>query len=283
LGVACAAQSLKASDKNIMNLQTLNERQQETWASGSFPKMGVELVVAGELLCDAVPVHAGDRVLDVGTASGNTALSAARRRAQVTAIDLVPALLERARQRASVEGLAIDFQEGDAMALAFPDASFDAVISTFGAIFAPDPDRTAAEMARVCRPGGKIALNVWTPEGMFGKLFRLLAQYVPPELDLAAPIEWGEEAKFQGRLGPYCSDIAVNRRAVLFRALSPEHWVAFMKDYFGPAIRAFESSEPAARESLTAELAGLVSEFNTARNGTILAKAEYLEIVATRA
>jgi SAM-dependent methyltransferase len=265
-----------------MNLDQGNERQQETWASGDFPKMGVELAIAGELLCEAVPVYAGDRLLDVGTASGNTALSAARRRARVTAIDLVPSLLQRARQRASAEALAADFQEGDAMALAFPNASFDVVMSTFGAIFAPDPDRTAAEMARVCRPGGKIALAVWTPDGMLGKLFRLLARYAPPELALDAPVEWGEEAKFRGRLGPYSSEIAVQGQAVYFRAVSAQKWVEFMKVYFGPAIRAFGSSTPAAQKTLAEEMANLILEFNSAKNGTILARSEYLEIVATR-
>ena len=265
-----------------MNLDQLNEHQQETWTSGDFPKMGVELAIAGELLCEAVPVYAGDRVLDVGTASGNTALSAARRRARVTAIDLVPSLLERARQRASAEGLAVDFQEGDAMALAFPDASFDAVVSTFGAIFAPDADQTAAEMARVCRPGGKVALAAWTPDGMLGRLFRLLARYAPAELALDAPVEWGEEAKFQKRLGPYFKDIAARRQAVYFRAISARHWVDFMKTYFGPAIRAFSSSSPSVQNKLADEMADLIAEFNIAGNGTILARSEYLEIIGTR-
>lgn len=265
-----------------MNLDQLNERQQETWTSGDFPKMGVELAIAGELLCEAVPVYAGDRVLDVGTASGNTALSAARRRAKVTAIDLVPSLLERGRQRAAAEGLAVDFQEGDAMALAFPDASFDVVMSTFGAIFAPDPERTAAEMARVCRPGGKIALAAWTPQGMLGRLFRLLSQYAPAELALDAPVEWGEETKFKKRLGPYSSEIVVRPQAVNFRALSAQHWVEFMRTYFGPAIRAFDSSTPTAQPTLAEKMADLIAEFNSAANGTILARSEYLEIVATR-
>jgi len=265
-----------------MNLDQLNERQQETWTSGDFPKMGVELAIAGEFLCEAVPVYAGDRVLDVGTASGNTALSAARRRAKVTAIDLVPSLLERGRQRAAAEGLSVDFQEGDAMALAFPDASFDAVMSTFGAIFAPDADRTAAEMARVCRPGGKVALAAWTPDGMLGRLFRLLAQFAPAELALDAPIEWGEEAKFQKRLGPFCNEIAVERQAVYFRAVSAQKWVEFMKTYFGPAIRAFDASASTAQKTLAKKMADLISEFNSAPNGTILARSEYLEIVATK-
>jgi ubiquinone/menaquinone biosynthesis C-methylase UbiE len=265
-----------------MNLDQLNERQQETWTSGDFPKMGVELAIAGEFLCETVPVYAGDRVLDIGTASGNTALSAARRRANVTAIDLVPSLLERGRQRAAAEGLPVDFRAGDAMALDFPDASFDIVISTFGAIFAPDADRTAAEMSRVCRPGGKVALTAWTPDGMLGRLFRLLAQFAPAELALDAPVEWGEEAKFQKRLGPYSTEIAVQRQAVYFRAISAENWVEFMKTYFGPAIRAFDASIPTAQRTLAGKMADLISEFNSTANGTILARSEYLEIVATR-
>jgi ubiquinone/menaquinone biosynthesis C-methylase UbiE len=263
-------------------MDRLSKDQQETWASGDFPKMGVELTIAGEHLCETIPVYAGDRVLDVGTASGNTALSAARRRARVTAVDLVPSLLDRARQRAAAEGLAVDFQEGDAMALTFPDASFDVVISTFGAIFAPDPIRTSAEMARVCRPGGKIALAAWTPEGMLGRLFRLLARYAPPELELDAPVEWGVEANFRKWLGPHASEIVAHRQAVHFRALSAPHWVEFMKVYFGPAIRAFESSTPAAQQKLAEEMAALISEYNSAANGTILARSEYLEIVATK-
>ena len=164
-----------------MNLEQLNQLQQETWTSGDFPKMGVELSIVGELLCESIPVLAGDRVLDVGTASGNTALAAARRRATVTGVDITPALLERARLRAAVEGLHIDFQEGDATARStFRDGSFDVVMSMFGAIFAPDPEKTAAEMARVCRSGGKIAMANWTPEGMLGKLFHILARYSAP-------------------------------------------------------------------------------------------------------
>lgn len=165
-----------------LNLDALNQRQQETWTAGDFPKMGVELSIVGERLCESVPLLAGDRVLDVGTASGNTALAAARRRANVTGIDITPALLERAKLRAAAEGLSIDFQYGDATALTFEDGSFDVVISTFGSIFAPDPDKTAAEMSRICRPGGKIAMAVWTPDGMLGKLFRILARYSPRNL-----------------------------------------------------------------------------------------------------
>lgn len=263
-------------------LDELNQLQQQTWTAGDFPKMGAELSIAGELLCESVPVLAGDRVLDVGTASGNTALAAARRRAIVTGIDITPALLERARLRATAEGLPIDFRQGDAMALAFEDGSFDVVMSTFGSIFAPDPDKTAAEMARVCRPGGKIAMAVWTPEGMLGKLFRMLARYSPPGSQVDLPVSWGEEAILKKRLDPYVKDLQIKHEVVRFRSLSPTHWVEFMKTYFGPAILAFDYSSPDKRKTLTQEMTDLMSAYNRSPNATALSESEYLDVVATR-
>jgi SAM-dependent methyltransferase len=255
----------------------------QTWAAGDFPKMGAELAIVGELLCESIPVHAGDRVLDVGTASGNTAISAARRRAVVTGVDLVPALLEHARNRAQTEGFQIDFREGNAMALSFPDGSFDVVLSTFGAIFAPDPHQTAAEMARVCRPGGKIAMANWPPDSMLGKLFRLLARYSAPGSRVDVPLEWGDEAALADRLGPYVQDLRVQRRAVRFRALSAEHGVEFMRTNFGPAIEAFQySNAPASQKALADEMAALMRDHNCAQNDTMLGNSEYLEIVGTR-
>ncbi len=245
--------------------------------------MGVELAIVGEMLCESIPVHAGDRVLDVGTASGNTAISAARRRAIVTGVDLVPSLLGHARKKAEAEGFEIDFQEGNAMALSFADASFDVVLSTFGAIFAPDPHKTAAEMARVCRLGGKIGMASWPPDSMLGKLFLLLARYSAPGSGVDIPVEWGDEAVVAERLGPYVQDLRVQRRAVRFRALSAEDWVAFMRSHFGPAIEAFEhSNTPDAQTDLAQKMAALIREHNCAHNGTVLGNSEYLEIVATR-
>jgi ubiquinone/menaquinone biosynthesis C-methylase UbiE len=255
----------------------------KTWAEGDFLKMGVELAIVGELLCESIPVHAGDRVLDVGTASGNTAISAARRRAVVTGVDLVPSLLEHARRRAEAEGLKIDFQEGNAMELSFADGSFDVVMSSFGAIFAPDPHTTAAEMVRVCRPGGKIAMTNWPPDSMLGKLFILLARYSAPGSRVDAPLEWGDETILADRLGLYVQNLHVQRRAVCFRALSAEHWVEFMRTYFGPAIEAFQySNSPDSQRRLAGEMTGLIHEHNCAQNGTIIGTSDYLEIIATR-
>ena len=245
--------------------------------------MGVELAIVGEHLCDAIPIHAGERVLDVGTASGNTAISAARRRADVTGIDLVPELLDHALRRAHTEGLRIRFEEGNAMALTFADASFDVVLSTFGAIFAPDPLKTASEMARVCRPGGKLAMANWTPDSMLGKLFRLLARYSAPESRVDAPVEWGDEQVLRARLGPYVEDLRIERRSVGLRAQSAEQWVEFMRSYFGPAIEAFAySTSPAAQKALTGEMEALMREHNAATNGTVLGISDYLEIVGVR-
>jgi ubiquinone/menaquinone biosynthesis C-methylase UbiE len=264
-------------------MDTATEPARQTWSSGDFPKMGVELAIVGEQLCEFIPIHAGDRVLDVGTASGNTAISAARRRAVVTGIDLVPELLEHARRRAQAEGFHIDFMEGNAMALAFPDASFDVVLSTFGAIFAPDPLKTAAEMARVCRPGGTIAMANWTPDSLLGKLFRLLARYLAPGSHVDAPIEWGDEATLRARLGPYVSELRMERQSVGLRAHSAEHWVEFMRQFFGPAIEAFAySSSPEKQKALSEEMAALMREHNVARNGTVVGMSDYLEIAGAR-
>ena len=155
-------------------------------------------------------------------------------------------------------------------------------MTTFGAIFAPDPERTAAEMARVCRPGGKIAMANWTPDGMLGKLFRLLARYSPPGTQVDLPVTWGEEAVLNQRLGPYVTDLRIKRETVRFRSPSAAQWVEFMKTHFGPAIKAFQHSSPAAQKPLTKEITDLVRDFNRSNNSTILSESEYLDIVATR-
>ena len=266
----------------MTNSNIAAEAAKATWAAGDFPKMGIELAIAGEQLCDAIPIYAGSRVLDVGTASGNTAISAARRRAIVTGIDLVPSLLSYARRRAEIEGLDIDFREGNAMALAFPAASFDVVTSTFGAIFAPDPHKTSAEMARVCRLGGKIGMATWPPDSLIARLFTLLARYSDPKSRVDAPVEWGSEAAVEERLGPYFEKLKIARRVVSFRAVSPERWVAFMQQYFGPAIDALAYSGPAKKDALTKEMKTLGDEHNRAPNGTFFGHSEYLELVGVR-
>ena len=264
-------------------MDALKQNQQATWATGDFSKIGATQILPGELLCEFLPVYAGDRVLDVAAGSGNAALAAARRGCEVTAVDFVEALLERGRERAHAERLHVDFRFADTEELPFPDASFDVVLSTFGAMFAPNPARAASEMARVCRPGGKIGMANWTPDGLIGQTFALNARYVPPPPGLEPPALWGVEEKVLERFAPYASAIRVNRRSTRFRGRTPEHWLEFMRKWFGPTIRTFEQLAPDLEAALSADLIALMTRNNIAENGTLLGDAEYLEVCVTRA
>ncbi|MFC7551108.1 class I SAM-dependent methyltransferase [Pseudoroseomonas wenyumeiae] len=176
----------------------LKQRQQANWASGDYAVIGVTLQIVGEQLCEAVDLRSGERVLDVAGGNGNASLAAARRFAEVTCTDYVPALLERARLRAEADHLPMQVQTADAEALPFPDASFDVVLSTFGVMFTPDQEKAAAEMARVCRPGGRIGLANWTPGSFVGRLFQLLGRFLPPPAGVRSPALWGTEERLNG-------------------------------------------------------------------------------------
>jgi SAM-dependent methyltransferase len=258
-------------------------RQQATWSSGDFGKVGVTTTIVGEQLCEAIDIHVDERVLDVACGNGNTALAAARRFARVTGVDYVPALLAHARRRVEVEGLEATFVEGDAEALPFPDAGFDVVLSTFGAMFAPDQARTAREILRVCRPGGRIGLACWTPEGSSGKLFQIGAKYAAPPPGVKPAVLWGTEAHLRELFGDGITELRVTRREFFMRYRSAEHWLEYFRTWFGPTKRVFESLPPERAEAYATELLDLWRSMNTAKDGTLRAPAEYLEVVAVRA
>ena len=264
------------------DLAAIKQRQQATWASGDFAVVGVTLQIVGELLAEAADVRAGERVLDVAAGNGNATLAAARRFARVTSTDYVPALLEKGRARAAAEGLAIDFREADAEALPFPDASFDIALSTFGVMFAPDQARAAAEMRRVVRPGGRIAMANWTPEGFIGQLFKAVGKHIPPPAGLASPLLWGNEDHVRQLFGADALQARITRRMFNFRYASPTHWVHVFRDYYGPLNRAFAALAPNAADALEQDLLALIDRFNTAGPDSMVAPAEYLEIVLTR-
>jgi SAM-dependent methyltransferase len=255
--------------------------QQQIWATGDFAMVGTAIVIVGELLCDSVPVHAGDRVLDIATGSGNTALAAARRGCQTTGIDFVPALLDRARERAAAERLKIEFREGDANFIPYEDESFDVVLSTFGSMFA-DPTRSAAEMLRVCRSGGKIAMANWTPGGYVGEMFRLTALFAPPPPDTQPPVLWGVPDVVRQRLGNSVTDFRFVERQLAMRHYSPESQLEFMKSYFGPTIRAFQAARERAPELAAAQL-DLTRRYNKSGDETLLMYADYIEVIAVKA
>jgi SAM-dependent methyltransferase len=235
-------------------------------------------------LCETADLQAGWRVLDVATGSGNAVLAAARRGCDVVGVDFVPALLERGRLRANADHLEVDFREGDAEDLPFPDASFDAVISIYGVMFAPDHRRAASELARVCRPGGRIALASWTPDGFIGDTFRTFARYVPPPPGLQPPIRWGDEDYLHSLFAGVAASVTSHRSTAIFRFRSAEVNVDFFHAYYGPTLRLFESLDPPRRESLRNELLALARQYD--RNdgtGPIAISGDYLESVIYRA
>lgn len=263
-----------------LDLTAVKARQQATWSAGNYAQIGTTLQIVGESLCEAADVRAGERVLDVACGNGNATLSAARRFADTTGVDYVPALLAAGARRAEAEGLAIDFREGDCEALPFDDGAFDVVLSTFGCMFAPDQERTAAELARVCRAAGRIALANWTPEGFIGSLFRTVGRHVPPPPGLRPPVQWGSEARLR-ELFPDAARIDAVRRTFAFRYRSPEHFVDYFRTWYGPTHKAFQALDAAGQGRLQGDLLTLLAEWNRATDGRLVVPGEYLEVVVT--
>jgi ubiquinone/menaquinone biosynthesis C-methylase UbiE len=263
-------------------LRAITARQQAMWASGDFSVIGTTLQIVGELLNEAADVRGTHRVLDVAAGNGNATLAAARRFASVTSTDYVPALLERGRRRADAEGLSnVTFEVADAAALPYPDASFDVVLSTFGVMFAPDHQRSAAELIRVCRPGGRIGLASWTPAGFLGQLLRLIAGHVPPPPGVQSPLLWGTEAHV-GELFRGATRIAHTTRTFAFRYRSAEHWVQVFRDFYGPTHAAFLALDTGGQRALETDLIALLRSRDVGRGDGLVVPAEYLETLVTK-
>jgi SAM-dependent methyltransferase len=261
-----------------MDIATIKQRQQAAWASGDYAAVGARLLLTAELLWEAVDLRAGERVLDVACGNGNAALAAARRFCQVTGVDYVPALLERARQRAAAEGLEATFQEADAEDLPFADASFDAVLSTCGAMFAPDQERTAAELLRVCRPGGRIGMVNWVPDGYVGELFRAIGRHLPPPPGLRPPVLWGSQDRLRELFGPEVG-IAAPHRIFLWRFPSAEHQAEFFATFHGPTNRALATLGADRAADLKADMVEVARRFDISDDDTLVLRQDYLEAV----
>ncbi|HEY2611180.1 MAG TPA: class I SAM-dependent methyltransferase [Reyranella sp.] len=264
-----------------VDLSTIKGRQQLAWSSGDYAIVGTTLQIVGETLCEAVDLRSNQRVLDVAAGNGNATLAAARRFADVVSTDYVGALLEGGRRRAEADRLPVMFQEADAEALPFADASFDVVLSTFGVMFTPNQDKAARELLRVCRPGGKIGLANWTPESFIGQMFRVLGKYVPPVAGVAPPSLWGTKARLDTLFGSQAV-VAAESRTFVFRYKSPAHWLEIFCDYYGPVLKAFASLNPESRKALEKDLYALLDQNNAAKDGTLVLPSEYLEVVITK-
>ncbi|MET0349396.1 MAG: class I SAM-dependent methyltransferase [Rhizobacter sp.] len=259
----------------------IKQRQQATWASGDFAVVGTTLQIVGEMLAEAVDVRSVDRVLDVAAGNGNATLAAARRFADVTSTDYVPALLDKGRRRAEAEGLDVRFQVADAEALPFEDHSFDVVLSTYGVMFAPNQAQAAREMLRVVRPGGRIGLANWTPDGLIGRLFKIVGAHVPPPAGLSSPALWGTEAHLVSLFGPRARDLRVQRKMFPFRYRSAAHFVQVFRDLYGPTHKAFAALDAAGQASLEKALTALLEELDIGGGRGLVAPSEYAEIVIT--
>ena len=260
----------------------IKERQRATWASGDFAVIGTTLQIVGESLAEAVDVRAGERVLDVAAGNGNATLAAARRFAEVTSTDYVPALLDKGRERARAEGLSIRFEVADAELLPFDDGCFDVVLSTFGAMFTPEHSRPAREMLRVVREGGCIGIANWTPEGFIGRLFKVIGAYLPPPVGLKSPALWGTESHLVELFGARAANIRCERRYFNFRYRSAAHWVQVFRDFYGPTHKAFAALDESAGRALERDITALLDQMNTAGAASLVVPGEYLEVVITK-
>jgi ubiquinone/menaquinone biosynthesis C-methylase UbiE len=263
-------------------LTALKSRQQMAWSSGNYAVVGTTLQIVGEQLCEALDLRAGSKVLDVAAGNGMVSLAAARRWCDVTSTDYVPALLESGRARATANGLSIKFMEADAESLPFDDASFDAVVSTFGVMFTPNQAQAASEMLRVCKRGGRIGLANWTPDGFIGQVFKTLGKYLPPPAGAKSPALWGTRAALDEMFGGQAGSIKAESRFFNFRYKSAEHFLDVFKTYYGPVLKAFAALDAAAQQNLHNDLYALILRMNKSGDATMVVPSEYLEVVITR-
>ena len=266
----------------VIGLAAVKLRQQAAWAAGNYAVVGTTLQIVGETLCEAIDLRSGSRVLDVAAGNGNVTLAAARRWCDVTSTDYVYSLLESGRVRAQAEGHLIRFQEADAENLPFPTASFDVVVSAFGAMFTPDQDKAASELARVCKPGGRIGLANWTPESFVGQVFATIGKYAPPVPGIKSPALWGTKARLTELFGQTAQEIRTARREFVFRYRSPSHWIEIFRSYYGPMNKAFSALDAEGQAAFTQDLLALLESLNRSGDRTLVLPSEYLEVVIDR-
>ena len=279
-GQAIKGEAMRAD--TAPNLAAIKTKQQATWASGDFAVIGTTLQIVGETLAEAVDVCAGERVLDIAAGNGNATLAAAHRFAHVTSTDYVPELLDKGALRARAEGLDVRFEVADAEALPYADGTFDAALSTFGMMFAPDHGKTAAEALRVVRGGGRIGMANWTPEGFIGQLFKVIGKHVPPPAGLASPALWGTEPHIVQLFGPEAADIRCERRIFKFRYESAAHWIQVFRDFYGPTHKAFAALPAAGQKQLEADITELLNRLNVGGRRSLVVPGEYLETVIVK-
>ena len=271
-----------SSSSPAADLAAAKARQQAAWSTGNYAVVGTTLQIVGESLCEALDLRSGQRVLDVAAGNGNASLAAARRFCEVTSTDYVSSLLDSGQLRALAEGHTIRFQEADAENLPFTDASFDAVLSTFGVMFTPDQEKAASELARVCRPGGKIGLANWTPESFIGQVFKTIGKYIPPAAGVKSPALWGTKARLEQLFGKNARQMRTTSREFTFRYRSPEHFIEVFRTYYGPMNKTYGAIDAGKQAAFTSDLLALMAGGNRSGDRTLVLPSEYLEVVIER-
>ena len=257
----------------------LKTKQQTAWSSGDYAVIGTTLQIVGESLAEACDLRWDEKVLDVAAGNGNATLAAARRGCKVTSTDYVSRLLDRGADRARAEGVDVTFQTADVEALPFEDGQFDVVLSTFGVMFAPDHEKSAAEMMRVCRPGGRIGLANWTPPGFIGRVFKTLGRHVPPPPDVKPPSSWGTEEHLKQLFGARASALDITPQYFNFRYRSAAHFIDVFRTWYGPVHKAFAALPADGARALEADLTELLNRLNVGGDRSLVIPGEYLEVV----
>jgi ubiquinone/menaquinone biosynthesis C-methylase UbiE len=266
-----------------IDFKEIKARQQAAWSSGDYAVVGTTLQIVGEQLAEACDLRTDEKVLDVAAGNGNATLAAARRGCVVTSTDYVRSLLDRGAERAAAERLEVTFEVADVEQLPYRDGRFDAVLSTFGVMFAPNHEQSAAEMLRVCRKGGRIGLANWTPESLVGKMFRILGKHVPPPPGVRSPALWGSEAHLKAIFGKAAARIDVTPRYFNFRYRSAAHFIEVFRAWYGPVHKAFSAQPADKQQALENDLTELLEGMNRGGAGSLVIPGEYLEVVVTRA
>jgi SAM-dependent methyltransferase len=260
----------------------IKAKQNAAWSSGDYARIGTTLQMVGETLAETMDLPPDATVLDVAAGNGNATLAFARRWCKVTSSDYVGALLEQAGRRAAAEALDVAFEIADAEDLPFEDNCFDAVVSTFGVMFAPNQTKAASELIRVCRRGGRIGLANWTPDGFIGQVFKTLGQHVASPSGVNSPARWGSKLWIEETFGASASSITITNRAFMFRYRSPGHFVEFFRTYYGPVHKAFLVLDQPGQVALAADLKATISRFNTSTDGSMRVPSEYAEVIISK-
>ena len=268
---------------STLDFHAIKAKQKIAWASGDYAKVGVTLQIVGEHLAEAIDPKPQMKVLDVAAGNGNVTLAMARRGARVISTDYVETLLVKGRERAEVEGLDVRFQIADAENLPFEDGEFDSVVSTFGVMFAPDQCKAASELVRVCRPGGKVAMANWTPEGFIGQLFKVIGKHAPPPKGVVSPANWGNREWLFEQFGEAIGDAAIETRKFVFRYASAERFVEVFRQWYGPVHKAYQAVGPEGEATLTRDILATVARFQSEDCSTMRVPSDYLEVVLTKA